>query len=308
MTVALAPSTDWLTTLSLRDIGLALGALVAALTLSVALWEWWRRTLGRRGELYRRIERLGVGAQLSFFEAVIGEPPAMKHSVEGTTYEESAHEEGEDWEPVEVPNTFTETLFVDRYYFLQTISDEGGTVEAFSVTTRHRRFRPVFTGFPRPTRRTERLRGWIRARGYPGYLFRVKLGRTTFSEIEEDPFYIRAWDIMRAGAYSEAHGGGAVTRYQTFVFTASTAAGVAPTGPLPEVASAVGFGSWSPGERRPDARMSPTEPCPENFDDIPKIREQRKAIITTYSVLAMPPDMYPDTTFGPHDHEVATLP
>ena len=90
---------------------------------------------------------------------------------------------------------------------------------------------------------------------------------------------------MRAGAYSEAHGGGAPLLYQTFVLTASTA-GFPPAGPLPEIASALGHGEWSPGDRRSDPRMSPSEPVPEEFEDIPKIGEMRR-------------DMGADASFGP---------
>lgn len=45
-----------------------------------AMWEAIRRryrtTIGRRSGNYRRLARLGTGAQLSFFESVLGEPPA----------------------------------------------------------------------------------------------------------------------------------------------------------------------------------------------------------------------------------------
>ncbi len=201
--ISSAQPPDWLP--SLPEIALLLGALVALRTLATALSERWKRTLGRRGDVYRRLARLGVGAQLSFFAAVIGEPPAIKRAVMGTTYDlvspdraeaekqrpgrrrwwRRAHEEEEEREEatiIEQPKTFTESIFVDRYFFLQTISDESGTVEAFSVTTRHRRFNPTFTGLPRPSRRLERAWRWIRSRGYPGYFFKIKLGRTTFSE------------------------------------------------------------------------------------------------------------------------------
>jgi hypothetical protein len=267
------------------DIAVFLTTLLALLSLWAAIKEGWRRTLGRRGDLYRRLARLGVGGQLSFFEAVIGEPPAIKSTVGGTTLEE----EGES--VVERPKDFTQSFFVDRHFYLQTISDESETVQAFSVTTRHRRFTPTFTGLPKPGL-SSRVWLWMRYRERAGYFFKVKLGRTTFSEIEGEPLFIRAWTAVRAAAYCEAHGGGNPSYYQTFVLTSSTAAGVAPGGPPLDLANALGHGDWSPGG---------DSEAPAEFKEIPGIEEfRREAVITTYSVLAMAPDMYPETSFGPH--------
>lgn len=334
---ASSPVIDWLPALSVGDVGVILGALVAARTLSVGLLEGWRRTLGRRGDLYRRLARLGVGAQLAFFEAVIGEPPAMKRTVSGPTIEVANPPESESAsrerprlrksrrlrrllrrrsnpEPPEElfiwkTKEYTETIFVDRYFFLQAISDDEGTVQAFSVTTRHRRFKPIFTGLPRPARRWERAWRWIQGRGYSGYLFKIKLGRTKFVKAGEGASYVRAWAGVRASAYSEGYGGGTPTLHQAFVLTASTAGVVPPPAGVLEVASALGHGQWSPGETRPDDRYVLPEPPPEEFEDIPEIDQvRREGVITTYSVLLMPPDMYPDTTFGPHGDEVALLP
>jgi hypothetical protein len=306
--------------LFLRDLGVVLGALVALRTLWAAAKVRYGRTLGRRRDLYDRLARLGVGAQLSFFEAVIGEPPAIKRAVPGKTLElvtfeptdrEAAtpgtrrwwrrrrpeDEEAED-PVVERPKDFTESIFLDRYFFLQTISDESQTVQAFSVTTRHRRFKPTFTGL----REEGALRRfWFRVRHgeKAGRLFKIELGRTTFAELDE-PHFIRAWVGARPAAYSEAHGGGNPTYYQTFVLTASTAAAIGPAGPLLEIAAALEHGDWSPGG---------DSSAPDEFEDIPGIDEFRQqTAITTYSVLAFSPDMYPDTTFGPHGDEVRTLP
>ncbi len=277
----------------MADFAVIVPTVVGVLTLWAVVKEAWKRTLGRRGDLYRRLARLGPGAQLSFFEAIIGEPPAMKFPVEGVTFDE---DEGD---IVERHATFTQSLFVDPYLFLQTISDQGGTVEAFSVTTRRRWFRPTFTGLPRPPSRSRRAWLWLRYFGKPGYLFRIKLGRTTFSDIEEEPRFVRAWVTPRTAAYSEAHGGGTPTLHQTFVLTTSTAAGVAPSGPLLDVADGIGHGDWAAGG----------DSTPAEFKDIPSIDEfRREAVITTYTVSLIPPDMWPDTGFGPHGDEVRALP
>jgi hypothetical protein len=85
----------------------------------------YRRTVGRRRERYERLGRLGTGGQLSFFTSVLGEPPAIRRTVEGQVTEfvgpedprfDPALAEGEeDEEPqheVKVPRIFTVSYFV----------------------------------------------------------------------------------------------------------------------------------------------------------------------------------------------------
>jgi hypothetical protein len=56
------------------DIASVIAAVLAALALTGGVRAIWRRTLGRRSDEERRIGRLGVGARLSFYESVLGEP------------------------------------------------------------------------------------------------------------------------------------------------------------------------------------------------------------------------------------------
>lgn len=58
-----------------------LGAVVAAIALSAAARDIYLRTLGRRRDRYRRLRRLGTEAQLEFFAAVLGEPPAIRRTI-----------------------------------------------------------------------------------------------------------------------------------------------------------------------------------------------------------------------------------
>ncbi len=65
----------------LGDSASLVGAAAALLVLAGAARAWYRRTLGRRRDRYGRLARLGTRAQLSFFEAVLGEPPAMRATI-----------------------------------------------------------------------------------------------------------------------------------------------------------------------------------------------------------------------------------
>jgi hypothetical protein len=55
--------------------------LAAALSLMAGARSRWRRTIGRRRDHYRRLGRLGANAQVSFFNAVLGAPPALRRSL-----------------------------------------------------------------------------------------------------------------------------------------------------------------------------------------------------------------------------------
>lgn len=164
------------------------GVLLALLGVIAVLRGWYRRTVGRRQENYRRLARLGTNAQLSFFSAVLGDPPAFRRTLIGsiTTLPEEAgtrtanaaymarialfyrqfaemgvgaDEEGSDAEQSELsqeeqlqlvrtPVELIEAIWVDRDYYVQTLADGDETVLAFSVTTRSARFLPIFTWPP----------------------------------------------------------------------------------------------------------------------------------------------------------------
>jgi hypothetical protein len=68
--------------------GTLLGGAAALLVLWAAVRAAYRRTLGRRRDRYERLDRLGTGAQLGFFIAVLGEPPAIRHTVVADPYVE----------------------------------------------------------------------------------------------------------------------------------------------------------------------------------------------------------------------------
>lgn len=309
------------------DAAAIVGGLAAALAVAAAARTRYRRTLGRRRDRYERLARLAPGAQLSFFQAVHGEPAAIKSRVERNIYEVATpghplydarlRDEFDEAHDVLVQAAFLECIFIDRLYYLQTISDEDETVLAFSVTTRRKRFRPRFEA---PTRigMLRRLR-WRREAGTPFRpLFRVRLGRTRFNDLDpDDPGefagpHLQATSGVRMFRYSELYYYGNPGHYLTYVFTASSAApGRADWRRLGEVIQQAGYHEW-PYPMRPDPyEQAPPDPDREpEWESLTAAHEfRRRTVITTYT--AIHPKLwavnYP-TTFGPHGDEVRMLP
>ena len=271
--------------------------MLAAIALAGLVRSWWRRTLGRRSDRYARLARLGTGAQLSFFTAVLGEPPAIRRKLTAAVPELI---EGSD-EFVQVEMILWESFFIDRDYYVQTLTDETDTVVAFSVTTRHATFRPTFYGVRGPSR-LERI--WLKSRRRPTWtsLFKVRLGHTRFANIETwtGPEKIKAFLGARPFGYSERYYFGNPGYYLHYVFTASSAAGRAPVGPINEVVD-IGDFEW------------PSDTDMRSFEEVSQsvgiARMRRDTAVTTYTVIGdwRLVDSYP-TTYGPQGDEVRVLP
>jgi hypothetical protein len=112
-----------------------LGGVVAAIALSAAARDIYLRTLGRRRDRYRRLRRLGTEAQPDFFAAVLGEPPAVRRTITKTDFLEYLGSGDPGYDPDspevqtrEVSRDLTECFFIDRDYYVQTISDADETV------------------------------------------------------------------------------------------------------------------------------------------------------------------------------------
>lgn len=184
--------------------------LAAAIGIIGSLVALYRRTAGRRRDLVRRLDRLGTSAQLSFFTSVLGEPPAMRRRVrwQNPVYDEEGHVAGH------TNREGHENLYINRYAFIQALTDEDETVIAYSLTTRHRRFHPRYqtSGGFKESRRT-RL-GKDREVFHPG--IDVRLGKTPFSAVR-DPGSARGWLGARRMGYIETHYLGNPGLYQSFV-------------------------------------------------------------------------------------------
>jgi hypothetical protein len=327
--------------------------LAAALSLMAGARSRWRRTIGRRRDHYRRLGRLGANAQVSFFNAVLGAPPALRRSLlaEVTSVSEHAGDTsmssayatrialfyhqmrdlpldddedsasglgaGEnldqkrtdaavDTEPpsaaddlqlVRTPIELTETVWLDRDYYVQALVDPDETVLAFSVTTRSRRFRPLFQ-VPTSPGLVERVRFIHQSNTLrPAPLFRVRLGRTHFAGIGE-PGGVLASLGFRRFAYTEAHWFGNPGSYQYYVFSFNDAG--SPPWPDTSLIFPDGGGVFRAGLWADDS-------SPATLETINDFR--KRTAPNTYTVVGprFQLEDYP-TSFGPDYDEIRILP
>jgi hypothetical protein len=306
--------------------------LAAALVVVAAAKGVFMRTVGRRREHYRRLERLGANAHVAFFNAVLGSPPALRKTVGAsitslpelggvTTTEavyqthvalfynqlrqfdvdefeagasESPGESTGEIELTRVPIVLTELVWVDRDYYVQGLADDDGSVLAFSVTTRNRRFRPTFYGAHVPITR----RGWLPPLRRRDHLFRVKLGSTSFAAIG-DPSNVYAFLGMHRYAYYETYWFGNPGSYQHFIFTSNDAG----SPPWPDFQSIFPQGGGG-AVRWPDQQST------SDVDALPGFAEfRRRTMVNTYTVIGprFHLEDYP-LSYGPELNEVRTLP
>jgi len=196
------------------------------------------------------LRRLGTEAQLDFFAAVLGEPRAIRRTVtkkDSLAYlgsDDPGYEpEGLEIQTQKVRRDLTECFFIDRDYYVQTISDSDETVLAYSVTSCARRFRPRLEVPARPPLRS-RWKMERRWRREGTKVLKVRLLRTRFADLDlPDPHRFsgvkfEAYTGARSYSYSEVHYMGAIGVYQDFALTASSATPIA--GKPRELAAALG--------------------------------------------------------------------
>jgi len=157
------------------------------------------------------------------------------------------------------PRFFTECVFIDPDYYVQTITDSDDTVLAFSVTTRSRRFRPTYELPFRPSyferRRLERKCSyrWVPIIG-------VELGRTQFADLDPDdpdqfaPPHFKISVGAHNWTYSELRYLGNPGYYLTVVLTASDVAVQTAVGEAFKVQQELGGTEW------PDPAKAGNEP------------------------------------------------
>jgi hypothetical protein len=289
----------------------------ALLVIGNAMGKRWRETVGRRRDRYRRLARLGTGAHLSFFVSVLGEPPAMRSTVVKDDYQEFISPGDPDYDPTQtdgaarrrsVTRSFSVSTFIDRDYYVQTITDDDETVLAYSVTTRSKRFAPVFQVSPTPSL-IERWR-WRRRDGEACKpLVRVTLGRTVFADLDStdpDQFAGPHFRIQMGAhnhAYSEFRYFGNPGLYQSFVWTASDAARQGKFGRGLAVRQEIDSDEW------PDPRTPAPQPSWQHMPETQRFRQESQ--ITTYTVVSQRlwvEENYPLERFGPHENDVRTVP
>ena len=283
------------------DIAEIVGATVAVVTLAGPLQSLFRRTLGRRWDLYTRLHQLGAGAQLNFFIAVIGEPPALRDTVE-VDIPDPAEAQGPADDPQSVKRRFLRSTFVDPLFYVVTISDEDEAVLGFSITTRRRRFAPTFY-VPRPPSFGHRVTGrlpFVPNQKY--WLVRFRLGRTTFaqaaSNLQGTPRVHSSYGA-RVWSYSEAWYLGNPGQDLTYVFTNSSAS---PVGGFPKGLEPVpDWGDQHAAVETARGGESTLKPW------VTAIRTTTQVDTVTVVSAPLQIERWPGA-FGPNDDEVGQLP
>lgn len=317
------------------DVASIAAAILAAVAILGSVVELWRRTLGRRRAMTVRVKRLGVGAQLSYFESVLGEPPAIRQPMDlddhpwvtaqeleepeelddpaprrglaerlRRTLRPSEEVEEDPLEPLKLP-TLEQAIWSFPDCWVQAFVNDSQSVLGFSVTQRSRRFRPTFS-FPPTARKPRWWRVWSRNRDFDPF-FSVRLGETRVSEVlpadhdypDRSPVAVRMWTTNRPWFYADLHYLGNAGYYLCFIVGASYVGNPPEVGDVAATAEEVGFPGWPV--------VSPTEEAPEwgTLQATHRFREQ--TTITTYGAMS---DQYLAERipwWGPHGDEVRLL-
>lgn len=203
-------------------LGVLFSSLITISTFSSTLFS----RLKHKRILLNKLDRLSAGVNIDYFQTVLGDPPVFK-----TTADQRC-----------------EHIFVNRYFYVQAITNMEDSVIVFSVTTRTRHFNPILTLGPySPTDES----------------LSVRLGRTTFAETDvlvKSPKLSCSIGV-HSFHYSEESYFGNPANYQTFIFAINDA----------------GFMHHHP----------PISGREELSIDDPSVKEfRREAVVNTYTITA----------------------
>jgi hypothetical protein len=312
---AAASSNDLVSTAG--DIASVIAAVLAALALTGGVRAVWRRTLGRRLDEERRVGRLGVGARLSFYESVLGEPsmkvervdlhwdddviddptpkprPAARRLFDKAFRpQHNAYLEAIE-EPVPLPTLDLHTWVLPDCFVQAYVDIETQAVAGFSVTQRSRRFHPTFQFPPNSG-------GWRLGRHRQRPFFSVKLGKTRLRDFDPEEHHLPTFRLQttpRNWFYADLHWFGNVGYYLAFVTAASAVGQPQTDGGLIELAEAIGY------------KLGPIR---FDEDTAPELVDRREAVrrgtaITTYAVMSSQVLAERVAWWGPHGDELRTL-
>lgn len=208
-------------------LGIFLVLLSAVITISTGisiLIRFYKSTLGYKSVSRNNLSRLAAGVSIDYFKSILG-----PHVFQKTVDDRREH------------------VFVDKYFYVQAITNADGSVLTFSVTSRIRRFNPALTLGPY---------------SLTGEVVRVRLGKTRFAEIDllAKPSKLFCALGARRFCYYEEYYFGNPGNYQAFIFAINDA-----------------------GYRNHPFISGKTAPSLDN----PQVQEfRREAIINTYTITA----------------------
>jgi hypothetical protein len=147
----------------------------------------YRSSIGFKRNLHRQLRRLAAGVRIRYFEAILG-PPAFCRT----------------------KREYREYTFVNKYCYVQAVTDPEGPVVLYSVTTRRSDFSPTLVLGPYTLDNRS---------------LTIRLGRTRFAEVESfaKPRSITSTVGARRFYYYEEYYFGNPAKYQTFLLGISDA-------------------------------------------------------------------------------------
>ncbi|WP_331730742.1 hypothetical protein OG933_45055 (plasmid) [Streptomyces sp. NBC_00016] len=180
------PEPWYSTTLNLWQLA---GVLVASWTLTKALTEGWRRTIGRRRYVTTRLRKIAPGVRHDYVASLLGEPKWQ--STKQCTRLRPTEPQEASGETLKVELT-VRTWLLSKFCYLVTWCDNDAVV-MYGITTTSWWFRP-----------------WIRV-----HETRVRLGKTPFAALTDSSIH-RAWLGNRRFGYYEEHYFGNLGGYRSW--------------------------------------------------------------------------------------------
>ncbi|MCK4553380.1 hypothetical protein KAU19_00250 [Candidatus Parcubacteria bacterium] len=119
-------------------IGVLLILLSSVITITQgfsAIKEQYEKSIGYKGKLLENLSQLSADVHIGYFTEILGNPVFVNN------YDERIHANQE-----LTKTNLTEYVFVNKYYFVQALTDNQGKVIVYTVTTRVANFNPKFKG------------------------------------------------------------------------------------------------------------------------------------------------------------------
>src|SRR5258708_4505212 len=148
--------------------------------------DFFLNTVLEKETLAKKVATLAPEEHIGVYKHVLGEPTIINHNEKNRT---------------------KEYVFVNKYFYVDSVTDNDDKVIYFAITTRDASFNPVFT-----------------SPGYPKNIpsFTITLGKTTFSDLKNDNANLPEFITGCAGAhnvgYYETHYLGNPGDYEDFGF------------------------------------------------------------------------------------------
>lgn len=199
-----------------------------------AIKEQYEKSIGYKGKLLDNINKLSADVHIDYFTDILG-APVFINDYNDKSFSTST-----------INSDLSEYIFVNKYFFVQALTDKQSKVIAYSVTTRKVNFNPKIKG--------------------------IKLGKTKFKELGQgESDSIVSYSGAHNFYYHEAYYGANPDNYQTIIY-ALNEAGYA--GIEEELEAYTNI----PSNKKPDEKILLSDPEIQKFRD--------SAIINTYTVSA----------------------